>query len=110
MSSVNTSGTLTMTVGTDHTLATVEPADTCILYVNVGSLTGGTAPDIVEVREEVKVDSGDSYGLMDAKQLVGGQSQVRYATLPRLNAVGIRYIIKQVAGTGRLIRWAVHKP
>ena len=45
---VNTSGSQTATINTEHTLATITTANVFTLAVDVANMVGGTTPDILE--------------------------------------------------------------
>ena len=105
---VETSGTQTATIGTEHTLATVTPATPSgyTLVVDTGAMVNA---DVLELRIKTKV-------------LTGGTSRVAYyATYAHVQAqpqkysvvvpadVEIVYTLKQTAGTGRAYPWKVYR-
>lgn len=105
--SVNTSGSQTATISTEHTLATITAAGIYQLKVDLGNLAAG---DTVELRVYGKVRSGDterlewgpvSYGPIVPSMLIPVSPAI-------VTAVSFRATLKQVAGTGRTFPWAVY--
>jgi hypothetical protein len=104
--SVNTSGSQTATISTEHTLATITTAGIYQLKVDLANLAAG---DIVELRAYSKARSTDterlefgpvSYGPIVPTQLLPPSPAV-------VTAHYVRFSLKQVAGTGRAFPWAV---
>lgn len=105
--SVNTSGSQTATISTEHTLATITTAGIYQLMTDLGNLAAG---DIVELRAYGKARSGDterlmwgpvSYGPIVPLQLLPPSPAI-------VTAVSLKFTLKQVAGTGRAFPWAVY--
>lgn len=100
-----TSGSQTCTISTEHTLATVTDDGT---YVTVIDLTNAADGDVFELREYIKVRSSD--GEVLAGRYVFGPmfSDIRGEhTVPRRSPHSYKVTLKQTAGTGRAIPWAV---
>lgn len=105
--SVNTSGSQTATISTEHTLATVTTAGIWQLIVDISAMA---ALDVVEFRIYGKARSTDterlwwgpvSYGPIPPLQLL--------PTSPALvSPNSARFTLKQTAGTGRAFPWAVY--
>lgn len=105
--SVNTSGSQTAVIGTEHTLATVTAAGIYELYVDVAALVGG---DIVELRAYGKARSTDTerllYGPFSVGPIVPGQLLIPSPAI--ISPHSCRFSLKQTAGTGRAFPWAVY--
>lgn len=107
--SVNTDGSQTCTVGTEHTLATITAGGTYDLELDFTNAVGGTTPDIFEVREYIKVRAGGSEVLKKVYTVVGAQVEIAFNTWPRLIPHHVKYTLKQTQGTGRAVPWAVYQ-
>lgn len=106
--SENTGGTQTATVTTEHTLATITTAGRYQLTVNVTNLANGATPDIVEIRQKIKVRSGGSE--VEEKLWTigpGAQSEKVFRTVPIPSPFSVKYTLKQTQGTGRDFEWSV---
>lgn len=105
--SVNTSGSQTATISTEHTLATVTTAGIFQLYVDVAALVAG---DIVELRCYGKARSTDTerllYGPISIGPIVPGQLLVPSPAV--VSPHSCKFTLKQTAGTGRSFPWAVY--
>jgi hypothetical protein len=106
---VNTSGSQTATVTTEHTLATVTSAKVLQLAVDVANLAGGTTPDIVELRIYGKARSGDTEREMFKQVLVGAQAQTLVVSPPVPSPHHWKATLKQTQGTGRAFPWAAYE-
>lgn len=104
---VNSSGTQACTIGTEHTLATITTSNVFELQLDTSAIVGGATPDILEVREYMKVLGGGTEQLRKVHVIRGAQSQQCFTTVPRMSATSIRYSIKQTQGTGRSIPWGI---
>ncbi len=122
--SVNTSGSQTATIGTEHTLATITAAGTYQLGVNCVNMVGGTVndPDILELRIYVKLDTGDDSECVFSARFVGAQgdgaapgSSAKGTVIKFSMPVGapIEFVatLKQTApsGGGRVFDWAIYE-
>lgn len=107
--SVNTSGSQTCTVTTEHDLATITSANVYVLALDLNASVGGTTPDIFEVREYGKARSSDTERLIKCYTVVGAQVEILFQTIPRVSPHHIRYTIKQTQGTSRAVPWAVYQ-
>lgn len=105
--SVNTSGSQTATINTEHTLATITAAGIYQLLVDLGALVAG---DIVELRAYGKARSTDTERLMWGPVSYGPivPTQLLPLSPAFITAVSLRLSLKQVAGTGRAFPWAVY--
>jgi hypothetical protein len=107
--SVESSGSQTATISTEHTLATITAANVFNLALDVANMTGGTSFDILIVREYGKARSSDSERLLGEYTLAGVQGQALFETVPRVSPHYLKYTIQQTQGTGRAFPWAVYQ-
>jgi hypothetical protein len=105
--SVNTSGSQTATISTEHTLATITTAGIYQLMTDLGNLAAG---DIVELRAYGKARSGDTERLMWGPVSYGPivPAQLLPPSPAIVTAVSLKFTLKQTAGTGRAFPWAVY--
>lgn len=105
--SVNTSGSQTAVISTEHTLATITTAGIYQLMTDLGNLAAG---DIVELRAYGKARSGDTERLMWGPVSYGPivPSQLLPPSPAIVTAVSLKFTLKQTAGTGRAFPWAVY--
>ena len=108
--SVNTSGSQTATIGTDHSLATISSAGTYQYVVDVSNLASGTTPDILQLTIYTKCRSTDSEVLTEIFYLIGAQN-IKVWKSPPFGAASADYTVKlkQTQGTGRAFPWAVYQ-
>lgn len=107
--SVKTSGSITATLTTEHTLATVTDAGVYQLVVDVNAMTGGATPDILELRYYGKARSGDTERLEAVHTLAGAQSLPLFRAFPVVSPHHLKVTLKQTQGTGRAYPWAVYQ-
>lgn len=108
MAAVNTSGSQTATVSTEHTLATVTSAGVFQLAVDLAAMTDGTTPDITRIRIYSKARSADTERLVEVYEFIGSQGKPLFFTIPLIQAVSnYRVTLQQIQGTGRAYPWAV---
>jgi hypothetical protein len=109
---VESSGTQTAVIGTEHTLFDTAAAGTRTLFVDATNLVSG---DIVEIRIYKMAKSAGSRlvtyfvayrGAQPADDL-GKHSVAVWTGLTDSGA--LRFTLKQVAGTGRAFDWTVEK-
>lgn len=105
--SVNTSGSQTATISTEHTLATITTAGIYQLMTDLGNLAAG---DIVELRAYGKARSGDTERLMWGPVSYGPivPAQLLPPSPAIVTAVSLKFTLKQTTGTGRAFPWAVY--
>lgn len=107
---VNTDGSQSATVTTEHTLATITSANVFQLLVDVSAMTSASGTDDrVELREYMKARSGGTERLVKVYTLTGAQSELTVMTPPRVSAISIKYTLKQTQGTSRTFEWAVYQ-
>lgn len=107
--SVNTSGSQTAVISTEHDLATITSANVFELNVDLVNMVGGTTPDILELREYGKARTGDTERLLKTYTIVGGQTEILFKSVPRISPHHVRYTLKQTQGTGRAFPWAIYQ-
>lgn len=107
MVAVNTSGSQTATISTEHTLATLSGAGVFVLCVDLANLA---ANDIVEFRIYGKADTGDTERLLH-RGLYGpiavGTPLVQ--SVPIVSPHHFKATLLQSAGTGRAFPWAIYE-
>jgi hypothetical protein len=108
--SVNTSGSQTATIGTDHSLATISSAGTYQFVVDTANMVGGTTPDILQLSVYTKTRSTDTERLLFQHFLIGAQNINEWPS-PPFGAASADYTVKlkQIQGTGRAFPWAVYQ-
>ncbi len=104
MSSVESNGTQTATITTEHTLATWTTAGTRVLVLDLTDMVSG---DALEVRLKVKAASGGSALLYSLISLSGAQIEPALVSVPVPIGYGGSCSIKQTAGTGRDFDWHI---
>lgn len=109
MASVNTSGSQTCTISTEHTLATINTAGVFQLALDLANLADGTTPDILTVKLYTKCRSSDSEVLSEAWEFIGAQGKPGWRSNPELSPHHVKFTITQSQGTGRAIPWAVYE-
>lgn len=105
---VNTDGSQTATISTEHDLATITAAGFYQLVVDVNAMAGGATPDITELRMYTKARSGGTERLEEMWPLQGVQSKPMFRSIPIPVAIHVRFTLKQTQGTGRAYPWAVY--
>lgn len=105
---VNTSGSQTATINTEHTLATITTAQTLILAVDLANMVGGTTPDILELRLYGKARSSDTERLIKCYSFLGLQVELLFESIPIVSPHHYKATLKQTQGTGRAFPWAIY--
>lgn len=109
MPSVNTSGSQTCVISTEHTLATITTAGTYQLALDLANLADGSTPDVLTVKLYTKCRSTDSERLSESWEFIGAQGKPNWRSNPELSPHHIKVTITQTQGTGRAIPWAVYE-
>lgn len=102
MPSVNTSGTQTATLATEHTLATVTTPGTYVLAVDARNLAMG---DVLELRLYAKVLSTSTAGVAYQVAYAQVQGEPVKLSVPIPITHYVQATLKQTAGTGRSFDW-----
>lgn len=107
--SINTSGSQTATINTEHILsgAAITTPGIYQLKVDLGALVAG---DVVELRMYGKVRATDTERLMWGPVSYGPivPSGLIAVSPADVTAASVKFTLKQVAGTGRAFPWAVY--
>lgn len=105
--SVNTSGSQTAMISTEHTLATITTSGIWVLAVDVNNLTAG---DVVELRIYGKARSSDTERLLFGPAIYGPikPGQLLVLSPPVVSPHHAKFTLKQTNGTGRAFPWAVY--
>lgn len=102
---VNTSGSQTATVDTEHTLATVTDAGVYILVVDTAAMVAG---DELELRIYGKARSSDTERVLRYASFAGPQGMPLKDCVPVVSPHSFKATLKQTAGTGRAFPWAIY--
>lgn len=102
--SVNTSGSQTATIGTEHTLATITTAGIFQLVVDTNNLANG---DTLELRIYLIPAGSGTERLAYYTAFGQAQGQPFKTSLMIPSPISWRATLKQTAGTGRAFPWAV---
>lgn len=106
--SVNTSGSQTATISTEHTLATITTAGVFQLAVDLAAMTDGSTEDRVTIRVYGKARSSDTERLMEQWEFTGSQAKPLFRTNPEISPHHYKVTLRQDQGTGRAFPWAVY--
>lgn len=109
MPAVNTSGSQTATITTEHTLATVTAAKNLQAAIDVSAMVGGTTPDITEFRIYGKARTSDTERLICVRSLQGVQTENLWISVPLMSPHHYKLTLKQTQGTGRAYPWAIYE-
>jgi hypothetical protein len=102
---VDSSGTQTATIGTEHTLDSPTTSATYVFSVDTVNLVLG---DLVELRCYDKVD-GTNYSQMWKGSYQHAQINNAKASPPLAVTTQAKFTLKQTAGTGRAFPWSVRR-
>lgn len=101
---IESSGTLTATLGTEHTLAAPSAAKTRVLVVDAAAMTLG---ETVTMRFKGPVLSGGTERLIREATFSGPLSEAHVQSPPILMPQGGTVTLTQAGGTGRSYPWAL---
>lgn len=107
---VNTSGSQTCTVTTEHTLATVTDARVLVAAFDFNASANGATPDLFEIRIYTKTRSSDTERLLKVWSIIGAQSEVAWESPPKISPHHYKLTLKQTQGTSRAVPWAIYEP
>lgn len=105
---VQTSGSQTASISTEHDLATITTAGVFQLAVDMANMADGTTPDILTIKAYGKARSSDTERLMETWEFIGAQGKPLWRSNPEVSPHYIRYTLTQGQGTGRAFPWAVY--
>lgn len=107
MPTVESSGTQTATIDTEHTLATITSNDTLQLIVDTANMAAG---DVLILRVKTKVLSGGTTRLVQEAIYANAQSiPIKYSD-PIMSDQEAVFTLEQTDGTGRSYPWKVMSP
>ena len=109
MATDEATGSQTATIGTEHTLATVNTAGVFVLKVDTTNMVNG---DALELRIKTKNDSGEASAVLEYfATFENAQTEVQKPSLAVVLSVNdaAAFTLKQTAGTGRAFPWTVKK-
>lgn len=101
---IESSGTQTCVISTEHTLATPATAHTRVLQLDLNAAAIG---DTFEIRLKTKVLSGGTIRVARRANVVHSQDGPIVESVPVAMPNGGEFSIRQTAGTGRSVPWAV---
>jgi hypothetical protein len=109
--SSNANGTQAATIGTEHTLATINTVGTFVLNVDTKNMVNG---DVLELRVYKKILTGSTITVGSAGQFVSSsfanvQADQGKASIPVISLYSYVATLKQTAGTGRNFDWNVEQ-
>jgi hypothetical protein len=101
---VESSGTQTAVIATEHTLAAPATSKTRVLRVDLGAMVSG---DIVELRIKSAVLSAGTVRDQYYQTYANAIGVPIIESVPITSTQGATFTLKQTAGTGRAYPWAV---
>lgn len=101
---VESSGTQTATIGTEHTLAAPTTNKTRVLRVDLGPMVAG---DVVELRIKTAVLAAGTVREQHCLTYTHALGQPIVESVPISSNQGVTFTLKQTAGVGRAFPWAV---
>lgn len=101
---VESSGTQTAVINTEHTLATPATANTRVLLVDTAAMLSG---DILELRIKGSVLASGTVSLILLQSFYDVVPDSHTQSPPVVLPQGGTFTLKQTAGTGRAFPWAV---
>ena len=102
---VDTSGTQTATINTEHSLSTPTTSATYVFSVDTKNMVNG---DLVELRCYDMVD-GTNYAQMWRATFQHVQTNNAKSSPPMAVTTQAKFTLKQTAGTGRAFPWSVRR-
>jgi hypothetical protein len=101
---VESSGTQTAVINTEHSLATPSTAKTRVLIVDCAAMLSG---DNLELRIKGAALAGGAVSLVSIQTFNGVLADPHTQSPPIVLPQGGTFTLKQTAGTGRSFPWAV---
>lgn len=102
---VDSSGSQTATISTEHSLATPTSVATYVLSVDTVNLVNG---DLLELRCYDMVD-GTNYRQMWKATYQHAQINIAKVSPPLAVTTQAKFTLKQTAGTGRVFPWSLRR-
>jgi len=109
MATDEVTGSQTATLGTEHTLATVNTAGTFVLKVDTSNLAND---ETLELRIKTKNDSGEAAAVLEFyASFTHAQTMVQKSSLAVVLSANdaAAFTLKQTGGTGRAFPWTIKK-
>jgi hypothetical protein len=101
---VESSGTQTAVINTEHSLASPATAKTRALIVDAAALAAG---EVLELRIKAAVLSGGTVSVVKLETFVGALTEPHIQSPPFVMPQGGEFTLKQTSGTGRAFPWSV---
>lgn len=105
MSTVQTSGSQTAVLTTEHVLATVTAAGTYVLAVDAANLVNG---EELQLRIYGKARTGDTERLIYSSTIAHAQVEPLRISPGLPSPHHLKATLKQSGGTGRVFPWAIY--
>ena len=99
---LDSSGTQTAVINTEHSLDTSTTNATFVFEVDASNMVAG---DVTELRVKGITLTGGTAALMWKQTLQGPQTCDRVQSPPVASDISITVTLKQIAGTGRAYPW-----
>jgi len=104
MAAIESSGTQSATVGTEHELAAPTTLKTRVLLVDTANMV---ADDELELRIKLKVLTGGTVRQVYMASYIHAQADPIKPSIPVVMPFGGSITLKQVAGTSRNFDWSI---
>lgn len=104
MSVIESSGTQTATLTTEHSLATPTTMKTRVLLIDAAALVAG---ETLTLRIKGKVLTGGTERLIREAVFTGPLSEPNIQSMPTVMPFGGTFTLTQTGGTGRSFDWSV---
>ena len=104
--SESTSGTKSVTLDTEHSLATITTAGLYQFVIDLSKMANG---DIIDVTIKTKVLTGSTAAIAYTATFAHAQGQPNQHSLPIMVPYSVEFLIEQTDGTARSYDWAVYE-
>lgn len=104
MAAIESSGTQSATLGTEHTLATPTTLNSRVLVVDASALVAG---ETLTLRIKGKVLTGGTERLIRESVFAGPVYETNVQSMPAVQTFGGAITLTQTGGTGRSYDWSV---
>jgi hypothetical protein len=102
----NTSGTKTVTVDVEHSLATITTAGLFQFAIDLSNMENG---DIIDITIKTKLLTGSTAAIAYIATFAHVQGQPNQHSLPIMSPFSVEFLIEQTDGTARDYDWAVYE-
>jgi hypothetical protein len=102
---IESDGSQTATIDSEHTPASPTTDKTRVLAVDLANMVNG---DLVELRIKTKTRAGGTERVAYVATFIQAQDEDVVYSVPVPSVNGATFTLKQTAGTGRVFEWAVY--